>query len=573
MGMDFELHNFSAAEPLGSGIMLQGRWRLLGLADMEEQYFLYDAMDAETGQLVTVREYCPPTLCERQGNDLVSGIDGTPGIRFQNGLESFSQIASSLGEIPHMEPLLASFAENQTYYTVSAKTEGKRLFEAAPLLTATYVQSVGMMLCDTFSALHRNGIYFGTIREEDLRFVGHGTLRVGTGHLSLEGSAEYDLRGLTAFLRSILPIERDNTPNTANLEKALRGSYRDAKSLKSALSGKLVNRRPYHYAHIRGLMRLALCIACLTGAVLGVRHLLTQHEPLTRALKKGDIQPEVVSVWLPLRENADEQAVVAMYEKLAAGFERKHPGCGVDIKIYADGSFDDALALVANGAQPPTVYMDTQDTIVLDHAADLTPLTSAMQNVYIADMSGFGNSLPLGCSIPALYYNVYTSETYGKQKNSIDFADIPADTLYDASAAVFLESQSAPQEPSEQFTEFLMNAQAPVLASSSCMADAEHSGINAGAVQMVPVSVDGALPVQYEMYCSISDGVTENEQSVGMLWLQYLLTEEAQQIMFVENYGDLPLHEAAFHSAVKVHSGMRQINELPLDSLSLQIRR
>ena len=62
-----------------------------------------------------------------------------------------------------------------------------------------------------------------------------------------------------------------------------------------------------------------------------------------------------------MRDAADEKAVKSMYEKLAAGFERKNPGCGVDIKIYADGSFDDALKLVEKGAEPPAVFMDTAD--------------------------------------------------------------------------------------------------------------------------------------------------------------------------------------------------------------------
>ncbi|MBQ4465264.1 MAG: hypothetical protein II916_04810, partial [Oscillospiraceae bacterium] len=529
--------------------------------------------DAENGDLVTVREYCPMQSCERQGIDLEIDPDTVAGARFRVGLEEFTQIASSLGQVPHMEPVMASFQENGTCYMVSHKSIGKRLFEAAPLLTATYAQSLGIMLCDTFSALHRNGIYFGTLCEDDLRFNEQGQLRVGTDHLSLEGSAEHDMRGLTAFLMSLLPIERHEAAGTANLDKLLRASYHDAESLKAALTGRTVTRKPISAGKIRGMVRLAMCIVCLAGAVFGVKQLLSHREPLTRALKKGKIQPEVISVWLPLRDHADEQATLAMYQKLAAGFERKNPDCGVNIKIYADGSFEDALALVEHGAEPPAVFMDTQDEIVLRHAADLTPLTSAMRDVYIADLSGFGNSLPLGCSIPALYYNVYADNDFGTRKGTIDFASLPAETLYDASAAEFLGTQSAAQVPSEQFTEFLMNAQTPVLASSSCMAEAEHSGITSGAVQMMPVSVNGTFPVQYEMYCSISDGVSENARNIGMLWLQYLLTEEAQQIMFVENYGDLPLHESAFRSAVHVHSGMRSISDLPLDSLSLQVRR
>lgn len=569
--MEFELQNELAAEALNSGILLHGRWRLLGVADTEDQYILYDAMDAEDGRIVCIREFCPIGCCKREGSALTAAAHREE--QFRSGSEEFKHIANALGAVPHVTPVIDWFEENGTCYCVTEKTDGKRLFEAAPLLTETYAQSLGILLCDTFTALHKNGIYYGIIREEDLLFTFGGKLCISTSHLSVEGSASNDLRGLTRLLLSMLPIERASNPKAAELDKILRCSYRDAATLKSALLGKRVSRRTIRPGAVRGMVRLAVCTAFLFGAVFGVKQILSHQQPLSRQLRRGKIEPEVISVWLPMRDGADEKAVKSMYEKLAAGFERKNPGCGVDIKIYADGSFDDALKLVEKGAEPPAVFMDTQDEIVLDSAADLTPLTSSMRDVYITDLEGFGNSLPLGCSIPALYYNTYAGEVIDAKTTTIDFSELPTGTLFDASASVFLEAQAASQSPSEQFSHFLTDASTPVLASSSCMAAAETSGIASGAVHMVPVSVNGALPVQYEMYCSVSKDVDENTRSVGMLWLQYLLTEEAQQILFVENYGDLPLHQSAFNSAVSVHSGMSSLKGVQLDSLSLQVRR
>jgi hypothetical protein len=571
--MDLKLQN-GAVNALENGTMLMGRWRILGVADTDDSYILYDAMDAEDGSVVAVREYCPVSLCERSGNDLISAAGGKQASSFQNGLEQFERIANALQNIPHINPVTACFRENHTCYAVTERAEGKRLFEAAPLLTETYAQSLGVMLADTFSALHRNGVFYGTICEEDLRFMDGGRLHVGTGHLSLEGSVANDLRGLTAFLLSMLPIERDEKPKVAALDKLLRSQYRDAEALKSALLGKPVAKRTVRPGAVKGIIRLVLCAACLTGAVIGIRAIFTKQPPLMRAIRKGKIEPEVISVWMPLREHADEQATIAMYERLAAGFERKYPGCGVDLKIYADGSFEDALHLVENGATPPAVFMDTQDPVVMSQAADLTELTSVLQDVYLADMSGFGNSLPLGCSVPALYCNTYTGEgTADIDGDVIDFSALPADTLYDVSASDFLKTESVSQEPSEYFTEFLAHSQKPVLASSSCMAEAEHSGISSGAVQMIPVSVDGTFPVQYELYCSVSDRVSQNSQNIGMLWVQYLLTEEAQQILFVENDSDLPLHRSAFRSAVNAHSSMASLKDVQLDAMTLQYRR
>lgn len=567
------MENFNeAALPLESGTMLQqGRWRLLGVSDIGENCIYYDAMDAETGDIVTVREFCPAGICTREGKTLVPAENPRASMQFEQGLEEFRCIAKGLSAIPHIPSVQALFSEHNTAYTVTTHVAGMRLFEAAPLLTETYAQSLGLMLCDTFAALHQNGIYFGTIREEDLRFLPGGGLSVSSGHLSLEGSASNDLRGLTSFLLSMLPIERAENHTAKALDARLRQSYRDAGALRAALLGKKVSRHPVASGGLRGAVCLVFCVAALSGAVLGIRHALNTQQPLTRALKHGKIQPETISVWMPMRSGADEAALTAMYERLAKGFERQNPGCGVEIRIYADGSFENALQLVEKGADAPAVYMDTQDPLVLAQAADLSALTNVMQDVYLADLNGFGNSLPLGCSIPALYYNVSVSDAI--DSTSIDFHDLPDGTLYDLSAQDFLEAQAEGQAPADYFEDFLLHADAPVLASSSCMAEAELSSLSAGAVQMIPVSVDGTFPVQYELYCSVSDKVSENSRNVGMLWLQYLLTEEAQQILFVENYGDLPLHQNVFQSAVSIHRGMTSLKGIELDALSLQVRR
>lgn len=571
--MDFEMQNV-LADALDNGVMLEGRWRILGVSDIGDRCILYDAMDAENGEIVAVREFCPAEMCARNNNgtELVPLDSPKAAQGFAHGLEEFLHIAKGLAQTPHVPEVLSRFSENNTAYLVFRRAEGRRLFEAAPLLTETYAQSLGIILCDTFAALHRSGIYYGTIREEDLRFLPGGGLSVRTDHLSLEGSAADDLHGLCALLHSMLPIERADNPTASMIDAALRCQYRDAETLRAALLGRKVTRKR-RSVNYRGFAGLALCIVFLAGAVMGMRHVISQQQPLTRALRRGKIQPEVISVWLPMREGADEAALQTMYERLAAGFERQNPGCGVDVRIYADGSFGDALQLLERGAQSPAVFMDTQDPLVLAQAADLSPLTGVMRDVYITDLTGFGNSLPLGCSIPALYYNAYAGVELPDKTQTIDFSALPADTLYDVSASEFLEIQNAAQSPAEHFTDFLTQADVPVLASSSCMAQAEQSGISSGAVQMLPVSVNGTFPVQYEMYCSVSDRVSDNTRQVGMLWLQYLLTEEAQQILFVENYGDLPLHQSAFSSAVSIHTGMTALKGLEYDTMSLQTRR
>ena len=124
----------------------------------------------------------------------------------------------------------------------------------------------------------------------------------------------------------------------------------------------------------------------------------------------------------------------------------------------------------------------------------------------------------------------------------------------------FLSEQSAAQEPGDYFDASLEDGSEPVLASSSLFEQVD--GSNTGAVEMLPVTApDGSL-MQYEMYCTVNDDVPVNAQRIGMLWIGYLLTEEAQEIMFVEHAGDLPLHEKALNDAISAHSGLDPVRSI-----------
>jgi ABC-type Fe3+ transport system substrate-binding protein len=57
-----------------------------------------------------------------------------------------------------------------------------------------------------------------------------------------------------------------------------------------------------------------------------------------------------------------------------------------------------------------------------------------------------------------------------------------------------------------------------------------------------------------------------------MLWIQYLLTEEAQQIMFAEYYSALPIHDAVFAQTIENHDALSFISTIrdDIDGSALQ---
>lgn len=520
---------------LPPGTVLHDTFRLLRVIGMAAHSITYEA---ETdGSHAALWEYVPADAV-REGTELQSGQQKDAEEK------TFLRIVQTLQKgLTHFAPVTEVFRENNTCYAVSPLPKGQHLHQAD--LTPTYVRSLGMMLCESYAALHRAGLYYGAISREHLWISEDGSLTLDSRHIHTDGSAAEDLRGLVSFLSALLPETEDE--DAAFPEQVLHRNYADADALKAAMAGKKsVNPRKR-----RGILCLLLCLLSLAVGIILMQQIPEKSVPLSEGLSSGRITPEVISVWLPLAEGADEESTCAMYKRLADGFERQNPGCGVNVVIYADDSFTDAVAHIGDTDPQPAVFMDTQDESVMQRAADLGTLTAALPDVYLTDLNRFDTSLPLGCSIPVLFYNDHWTDMKGQQ--SISFADLPDGTLYDVTAADYLANQNTTQKPTDCFAEFLENGKDTVLASSTCMVLAEHSGISSGAVHMLPIAAADGFPLQYEMYCSVNAESDANTRHIAMLWLQYLMSEEAQQVLFVEHYGVLPLHETAFASAVAAH--------------------
>ena len=430
---------------------------------------------------------------------------------------------------------------------------GGTIWENDPLLTPTYIQSLGIMLCETYAALHKRGVYFGQLHGADVHINAEGRLSLDPSGLTKEGSKEEDLLSLVSFLKLLLPDD-SNDPAFPIVTEPLSMTYPDAATLKSAL---ITGKAKKVHASRRGVLGLLLCVFCLAGAILAVRLIPHRVVPVSA---NAEVDPGVIGVWIPMPENADEQAVADMYTRLAAGFERQYPGCGVNIRIYADDSFEDAIIRIGQEQQLPAVFMDTQNELVLARAADLSPLTSSLADHYITDMTAFSQSIPIGCSVPVLYYNAGSDIGQLEKNGSVRFDQLPSGTIFDSSVEALVAGQDTAQKTGDYFSAFLQDNSIPVLASSSLLPQVD--GENTKAVQILPVSTDAGIALQYETFCVINDDATANDQRIGMLWLGYLLTEEAQEIMYTEHFGDLPLHRDAFKDTIKTHSALKPVESI-----------
>lgn len=578
--MDLQGQNITSTETsdfsLPLNTELSGKYQVTGVVSENEMWITYLALDSETNEEVHIQEFFPKQTAVRSEDGVSISASDEKQFRKQKKMHQTAAKRLMNGKIPHLNVSNGYFEENGTFYLVFQVREAVSLKEADIPITSMYLRSLALALCDTYSSLHKLGYCYGNFSSSQIMLCPDGKYYLQSypifEALSNEADLSLDLYVFTSalselFLLSDSDAESQTDPSPYDVMKnVLKYRYHNAALLKDALicpENSLAKPRTFASSG-KSVFRAFLCISFLLfGTALVLQSGITKL-PLGICMKLGLVRPDVVSVWMPLDDTADEDETIAMYKKLTAGFERKYAGYGVNLVIYAGDSFSEAMQF-ADNAEPPTVFMNTDPETVNDFSSDLSPLTRSLEKKYFADMHLFENAVPLGCSLPALYYNAYSYEQI--EAETIELSEIDASVCYDASVSAFITSMEKDALRKEGvFSEFMdSRSDIPFLASTACLSVAERNGIASGAIKMLPVSVDGTYPLQYEMYCTVNEQKDWNSRCIGMLWLQYLLTEEAQQIMFAENYSTLPMHTDVLPQTIENHDALSVLNDISPD--------
>lgn len=510
-------------------------YRILQTLEQCDAGIVYLAVQPEEGVLCRILECFPSGLVRREG--LETAAEDEAGFAAEKA--AFLKRAYLLSEnaVPFCPAVMDIAQTLGTVYCVMAYTETKPLFQCSIPVTAGYVRSLGIMLCGMYKALH--GLKISLPSPKGLGLSSDGSLWLDPVQLFAEKSAPEpprDLHALTAYLARLLPDEEEGE-EAQLVRRVLSLLHPDASALEAALIGE----GRTGSSRRRTALCTAACLLCLAGSVLCCGGLLKNGQSLRHFVDRGKIEPATLEVWVPLADTAHEEDTVAMYERLSQGFIRQYPELNVHVTLYADNALEEALK---NGEGD--VFMDSTLPAVMERAADLSLLTESIEGAYMTDLTAFETSIPLGCSFPALFYHIHAG-------------DVP-----DGSVVTDQDVEGALEDGEDAFLQFLQDpAQSlPVAATTAQLAQAENTPGAGGDVKMLPLYIDGECPMQYEMYCTVNKNRDTNTQRIGMLWLRYLLTEEAQHILFVEHFGALPLEKTAFSQTVQAHSALAVIGEM-----------
>ncbi len=434
------------------------------------------------------------------------------------------------------------FEEHGTVYVVMADRGTTSLADIP--ITGTFIRSLALELCEQCEKVSIKG----TISFWDLTFDDKGAVLFPVQCLFGLESRQKAIVELQNFLRELLERCEDKSDvEYQTLCHIFDREYEDYALLHRALllikkpKGHIHSTRFHHRTEALSVACILLLVSiCLVGLLRS-----NAVQGLRACYESGLIQEGCVTVWVQLPEDSNEAEAVAMYERLARGFEEQYTGYGVELFLF----MGDSLASAIEEWDEPVLYMNIEDESILSKGASLELLTGVLTDCYLVDMGIFTTSVPLGLQIPLLYSN--GASDYG---DYVELGDIPN------TVAVIeeLSLMSLFAERTTSDTSLLSIEGSRIVASTTECTQVQSLAMQVGSIAMYPILLDGELLYSYEYLCTVNRSADKNSQRIAMLWLSYLLTEQGQELLFTEHSGILPLHEEALQATLALHHDLEQ---------------
>lgn len=170
---------------LEPGTMLNDRYIVGKLQSYNGESACYIAFDTITETKVTIKEYMPDTLCEREKNSPVIKVDPRYMPQYKTFLSEFVELNKTLSKmrtLNHVNAAIDMFGDNNTAYAVFALLEGQTLGEYLKQnsgeLTWDEVKRLFPPIFTTLSLVHNAGLVHRGISPENIFITDKGELKL-----------------------------------------------------------------------------------------------------------------------------------------------------------------------------------------------------------------------------------------------------------------------------------------------------------------------------------------------------------------------------------------------------------
>lgn len=170
---------------LEPGTMLNDRYIVGKLTSYNGESACYIGFDTITETKVTIKEYMPDSLCEREKNSSVIKVDPRYMPQYKTFLSEFVELNKTLSKmrtLNHVNAAIDMFGDNNTAYAVFALLEGQTLGEYLKQnsgeLTWDEVKRLFPPIFTTLSLVHNAGLVHRGISPENIFITDKGELKL-----------------------------------------------------------------------------------------------------------------------------------------------------------------------------------------------------------------------------------------------------------------------------------------------------------------------------------------------------------------------------------------------------------
>ncbi|MDO4324711.1 MAG: serine/threonine-protein kinase [bacterium] len=587
------------------GMELSGRYLIGTVLGFGGFGVTYRAWDQKLNCVAAVKEYYPAGIVNRiPGEKEVILYSGKGKEEFQKGLDRFLLEARNtvrFNSHPNIVHVFDFFEENRTAYMVMELLEGisLRTFvkNEGGSLPYQKVTEISLAVMDALSEIHKTGILHRDISPDNIFLCNNGTVKVlDFGAARFSKGQEDQERALTIMLKigyappeqyhskgnqgpwtdvyalgatmyrlitGIMPEEStDRAKNDhlrpiralvedvpAYLDHAIMKAmaieidmrFQTVEQFKKAILQKIhveelkKERKKRRVRRIRNVFTVAAVICAFFGVGFWEYQKKQNETNLTETK---------LSVWLSLEEGEEETEKQQIYQEMAEEFQRMYPYVEIEFFCFPETVYEETLQKAMEAKEEmPSLFESSHITQNEDWMTDSTSVLEMLDlsEYYVLendlDMSKAHLKIPLGMNVAVVYRN-----------------DI-ADTKQDVADITNLQDEVGQNGGLESF----LNQEI-----SFCVSDTSHfyqiqealSGLYS--IESVPDTGYFGTP---EVFFSVNKKVSTEEQTAALRLLYYFLSQSSQDILHLQNEGEIPLLKEVFDEFVQVNQELEFLTD------------
>lgn len=585
---------------LHPGVELAGRYVIGTVIAYGGFGIIYRTWDKKLEVMVAVKEYFPANYVNRNpGEKEIFVYTSKKQGEFQQGLESFLEEArntSKFSSYPNIVNVYDYFRENGTAYMVMEYMDGVSLKEYTKRMGGKipWKQAVAVLasICDVLKVVHEAGILHRDISPDNIMICRDGTVKLfdfgAARFLDTEKEADRtiilkigfappeqyrkrskqgpwtDIYALGATLyrevTGVVPEESENrqtsvlrkepdplvSPEKLNPElptylvraivkaMAIRPElrFKNVMQFKAAILNKKPAQDLEKELKKRKRLRRAGIAAVLAVVVLGAAGSIGYYRSMEQQATLKGVQ---LQIWLPLAEGETQEDVSSLFEQATQEFSQDYPGVELEVSCIPQEEYETQLANAADsGENFPTLYetgnLSGDFTPQMADLSDLFELIDA-QDYYFFDQIQAGEGgvfqIPLGMDLSVLYGNTSLMEG----------------------------GRTPDGENSEE--KFLAGESLFWMSDTGSYSQVQQQIPGNYSILEMPETIG-----RFKQVWSVSSQADSEQHTAAVRLLYYLLGDNAQDVLYIQNDTDLPINKNEFSVYMDINQEMSFLQDI-----------